>query len=154
MNATWPELALTGIDLIAWPPTTLLEGDLATCEPKALRYRLLHTAARIVRTGHRVLVKLADRGPWAEQSAAAFERLALIPAPLRTLTSTRERPPDRRPAVEAPDATPAPSATPPSTRPTVRDVLVISQFVIIVKTGPSAKRRPQVGHRAVSRLTR
>lgn len=84
INAAWLELALTAIDLLAWTQTTLLEGDLAVCEPKALRYRLLHTAARIVRTGRRTVVKLADRWPWAQQLATAFERLALIPAPLRT----------------------------------------------------------------------
>lgn len=84
INAAWLELALAGIDLIAWTQTTLLEGDLAVCEPKALRYRLLHTAARVVRTGRRVVVKLADGWPWVQDLVAAFARLALIPAPLRT----------------------------------------------------------------------
>jgi hypothetical protein len=37
----------------------MLDGDLATCEPKALRYRLLHTAARITRGQRRIYVRLA-----------------------------------------------------------------------------------------------
>lgn len=42
INAAWLELALTGIDLIAWTQHLLLDGDLAKAEPKKLRYRLLH----------------------------------------------------------------------------------------------------------------
>jgi Transposase DDE domain group 1 len=45
----WLHLALTAYDLIAWTQTILLDGDLAVCEPKTLRYRLLHVAARITR---------------------------------------------------------------------------------------------------------
>ncbi len=43
-------MALTGIDLLAWTQTLFLNGELATAEPKKLRYRLLHVAARITRT--------------------------------------------------------------------------------------------------------
>jgi hypothetical protein len=52
INAAWLELALTAADLIAWTQTTLLSGDLAKYEPKTLRYRLLHVAARITRGGN------------------------------------------------------------------------------------------------------
>ncbi len=51
INAAWLELALTAVDLLAWTQTILLHGDLAVAEPKKLRYRLLHVAARITR-GH------------------------------------------------------------------------------------------------------
>src|SRR4051812_37040448 len=34
INATWLELALTGIDLLAWTQPLLLDGALATAEPK------------------------------------------------------------------------------------------------------------------------
>ncbi|NAZ80483.1 IS1380 family transposase [Kineococcus sp. R8] len=84
INAAWLELALAGIDLLAWTQTMLLDGDLAICEPKALRYRLLHTAARITRNGRRAVVKIAAGWPWARDLVAAFTRLALIPPPLRT----------------------------------------------------------------------
>jgi hypothetical protein len=84
LNAAWLELALTAIDLLAWTQDLLLDGDLATCEPKALRYRLLHTAARITRGQRRIYVRLAEHWHWARDLAAAFARLALIPHPLRT----------------------------------------------------------------------
>ncbi|TCM33818.1 DDE family transposase [Kribbella sp. VKM Ac-2568] len=76
LNAAWLELALTAIDLIAWAQHLLLDGDLATCEPKALRYRLLHTAACITRGQRRTYVRLAEHWTWARDLAAAFARLA------------------------------------------------------------------------------
>ena len=50
VNQGWLQLALTGIDLLAWAQTLLLDDDLARAERKMLRYRLLHVAARITRT--------------------------------------------------------------------------------------------------------
>ncbi len=49
-NAVWLELPLTAIDLLAWTRTLVLDGELADAEPKKLRYRLLHAAARITRS--------------------------------------------------------------------------------------------------------
>ena len=59
INAAWLELALTGIDLLAWTQALLLDGDLAAAEPKKLRYRLLHVAARITRTARRTRLRIA-----------------------------------------------------------------------------------------------
>ena len=84
INAAWLELALTAIDLIAWTQDLLLDGNLATCEPKALRYRLLHVAARLTRGQRRIYVRLAEHWRWTQALTAAFTRLALIPHPLRT----------------------------------------------------------------------
>ena len=39
INAAWLELALVGIDLLAWTRTLLLDGEYALAEPKKLRYR-------------------------------------------------------------------------------------------------------------------
>ena len=83
INKAWLELALTAIDLIAWTRTTLLDGELAACEPKALRYRLLHVAARLVRGQRRLRLKIADHWPWRTQLAAAFKRLQALPRPQR-----------------------------------------------------------------------
>jgi len=83
INAVWLQLALTACDLIAWAQTTLLEGDLAACEPKTLRYRLLHVAARITHGQRRRWLQIADNWPWRHQLAAAFARLAALPTPLR-----------------------------------------------------------------------
>jgi len=37
--------------LLSWLKFLALDGDLARAEPKTLRYRVLHTAARLVRGG-------------------------------------------------------------------------------------------------------
>jgi Transposase DDE domain group 1 len=84
INAIWLQLALTAADLLAWTQTILLHGTLAKAEPKLLRYRLLHTAARIIRRGRRTMIKIAAGWPWADQLAAAFTRLAQIRQPLIT----------------------------------------------------------------------
>ncbi|RYJ21745.1 mobile element protein [Streptomyces sp. L-9-10] len=47
LNASWLELSLTAVDLLAWVQALLLDGELTSAEPKKLRYRLLHAAARL-----------------------------------------------------------------------------------------------------------
>jgi hypothetical protein len=84
LNAVWLELGQLAADLIAWTQTTLLDGELARCEPQALRYRLLHVAARITRGQRRLWLRIAAHWPWRHQLAAAFARLAILPTPLRT----------------------------------------------------------------------
>jgi Transposase DDE domain group 1 len=58
MNQVWLQLVLIAHDLISWSQTLLLDGELAKAEPKRLRYRLLHTAARLVFHGRRARLKL------------------------------------------------------------------------------------------------
>ena len=82
INAVWLQLAITAADLIAWTQTILLQADLAKAEPKKLRYRLLHTTARIVHGQRRTMIKIDAGWPWAAQLAAAFNRLARIRQPL------------------------------------------------------------------------
>jgi Transposase DDE domain group 1 len=84
INAAWLELALTGIDLIAWAQILLLDGDLAKAEPKKLRYRLLHTAARLTRGQRRTWLRITEHWPWAHDLATAFHRLAALPRPITT----------------------------------------------------------------------
>ncbi len=84
INQTWLQLALTAADLIAWTQTTLLHGALAKAEPKLLRYRLLHVAARLVHGQRRTKIKIDEDWPWAAQLARAFHRLARIWTPLVT----------------------------------------------------------------------
>jgi hypothetical protein len=82
INQAWLELALTGIDLLTWTQILLLDGDLALAEPKKLRYRLLHVAARLTRSARRTYLRIADGWPWATDLAGAFNRLAALPQPL------------------------------------------------------------------------
>jgi hypothetical protein len=83
INAAWLICALTAIDLLAWTQTILLHDDptLSRAEPKALRYRLLHLAARLVRGGRRVRLKIDRTWRWAHVLAQAFARLHTLPLP-------------------------------------------------------------------------
>jgi hypothetical protein len=82
INAAWLELALTGIDLLAWTQTLLLDGVLAAAEPKKLRYRLLHVAAKISRTARITTLRIAHGWPWTDELITAFRRLAELPEPV------------------------------------------------------------------------
>jgi hypothetical protein len=78
-NQVWLELVLAACDLTGWAQTLLLDGELAVAEPKTLRYRLWHTAARVVRHARRVILRLQSSWPWAHVLAAAFARLRALP---------------------------------------------------------------------------
>jgi Transposase DDE domain group 1 len=84
INQAWLTCALIGIDLLAWTQTLLLhdQRDLARAEPKTLRYRLLHVAARLVHGGRRQRLKIDRNWRWAHALAVAFERLHALPTPV------------------------------------------------------------------------
>ena len=79
-NQTWLEASLIAQDLLCWMKLLCLTGELARAEPKRLRHRLLHTAARVVRHGRRIRLRLQADWPWATALADAFTRLRAIPA--------------------------------------------------------------------------
>lgn len=79
-NQTWLEISLIAQDLLAWMKLVCLDGELANAEPKRLRQRLLHVAAKLVRHGRRTQLKLDRDWPWSGALAAAFARLRAIPA--------------------------------------------------------------------------
>jgi Transposase DDE domain group 1 len=78
-NSVWLELVLAAQDLTVWTQALLLDGDLAVAEPKTLRYRLWHVAARIVRHARRRILRLQRSWPWANALARAFTRLRALP---------------------------------------------------------------------------
>jgi hypothetical protein len=82
-NAVWLELSLIAQDLITWTQQLALDGDLARCEPKTLRYRLLHTAGRLAFHARRATLHLQRSWPWADALTVAFTRLAALPPPAR-----------------------------------------------------------------------
>jgi hypothetical protein len=82
-NAVWLELSLIAQDVIAWTQHLALDGELAVCEPKTLRYRLLHTAARLAFHARRATLRLQRSWPWTNALAIAFARLAALPPPAR-----------------------------------------------------------------------
>jgi len=79
INAAWLTAAMTGQILLAWLKLLALHGDLARAEPKTLRYRVLHAAARLVRGGRRRRLKIQATWPWAEAITAAWRRIDALP---------------------------------------------------------------------------
>jgi hypothetical protein len=77
-NEAWLELVLAGADLLAWLRGVALDGELARAEPKTLRYRLLHAAARVVRRARQILLRLPASWPWALELANAYSRVSLV----------------------------------------------------------------------------
>jgi Transposase DDE domain group 1 len=79
-NTAWLELVMAANNLLCWLRTGCLDGELSRAEPKTLRYRLLHTAGRVVRRARRVILRLPRHWPWVDALANAYRRVALIPA--------------------------------------------------------------------------
>ncbi len=80
-NQVWLQIVRLAHDLIAWTQRLLLTGELATAEPKRLRYRLLHVAARLAFHARTATLRLQASWPWAQDLTAAFTRLLAFPAP-------------------------------------------------------------------------
>uniref|UniRef100_UPI00036828BC IS1380 family transposase n=1 Tax=Salinispora pacifica TaxID=351187 RepID=UPI00036828BC len=78
-NQAWYTAAAIAADLIAWLQLIGLDGDLAKAEPKRPRYRILHTAARLVHGQRRRTLRIPFRWPWAEQITTAIHRITAIP---------------------------------------------------------------------------
>jgi hypothetical protein len=79
-NQAWLEAALLAHDLTVWTQQLLFDGEHRVCEPKRLRYRLLHVAGRLTRHARRLTLHLPADWPWAGAIARAFKRLAALPA--------------------------------------------------------------------------
>jgi len=74
-NAAWLELCLIAADLLAWTQQTCFTGELAHCEPRTLRYRILHVAARVIRSARHVELRLPINWPWSEDLLRGYRRL-------------------------------------------------------------------------------
>ena len=48
MNSAWLGVSLIAAGLLSWLRFIALDGDLASAEPKTLRYRVLHAAGKLV----------------------------------------------------------------------------------------------------------
>jgi hypothetical protein len=57
-NAVWLQLVLAAQDLLFATQTLCLDGELARCEPKRLRYRLLHCAGRLAFHARQAVLRL------------------------------------------------------------------------------------------------
>ena len=79
INCAWLQITMCAHDLLAWTKLLALDGDLAKAEPKRLRWCLLHTAGRLVRTGRQNLCRLPNDWPWTPQLLTAHERIHNLP---------------------------------------------------------------------------
>ena len=80
-NRVWLELVRIAHDLLRWTQRLLLTGELARCEPKRLRYRLMHVAARLAFHARTATLRIQSSWPWAEDLTTAFRRLRALPKP-------------------------------------------------------------------------
>jgi hypothetical protein len=106
-NRVW--LMLVGIthNLLTWTQRLLLTGELARAEPKRLRYRLLHVAARLAFHAAKPRYASMPPGPGPPRSSPRTHAPARFP-----------RPPDHAPAPTTTSKPAAPGATrrcPPTT---------------------------------------
>ncbi len=80
-NRVWLELVRVAHDLLVWTQRLLLTGELAKSEPKRLRYRLLHVAARLAFHARTATLRIQATWPWANDLTTAFARLRTFPTP-------------------------------------------------------------------------
>jgi hypothetical protein len=81
INRAWCLAATIGCDLLCWLRLLCLDGSLAKAEPKTLRYRLLHTAARIVRGQRKRKIHIPETWPWAKHVLSCFQAIFALPRP-------------------------------------------------------------------------
>jgi hypothetical protein len=74
-NAAWMEMTLAAADLLVWTQRICFTGELARCEPRTLRYRILHIAARIIRSARHVELRLPVNWPWSQELLRGYTRL-------------------------------------------------------------------------------
>jgi Transposase DDE domain group 1 len=79
LNQAWLTAAMIAQILLAWLKLLALDGDLAKAEPKTLRYRVLHAAARLVHGGRRRRWKFPANWPWAQAITRAWQRITALP---------------------------------------------------------------------------
>jgi len=84
INQAWLTATMIAADLVAWTRLLAFIGEakvLAKCEPKALRYRLLHAPARLTHSARQRRLQIPDTWPWAAAIVAVFANIAAIPPP-------------------------------------------------------------------------
>jgi hypothetical protein len=81
INRAWCVASTIAVDLLCWLRLLCLDGPLAKAEPKTLRYRLLHTAARIIRGQRKRKIRVPTTWPWAQQLATCLLTALALPPP-------------------------------------------------------------------------
>lgn len=78
INTAWVAAVAVAIDLLCWMRLLLLDGALAKAEPATLRYRLLHAAVRLIKRSRRLILRVPETWPWAQEFADALNRVRAI----------------------------------------------------------------------------
>jgi hypothetical protein len=113
-NDAWLTLVMIAQTLVCWAQALLLDGDLKVAEPKTLRYRLWHTAGRIVHHARRVIVRIDRAWPWANVLVAAFGRLRACRCAANPAHPASPSPPTTRRLPATPACTIHDHASPPT----------------------------------------
>jgi Transposase DDE domain group 1 len=98
MNKAWFSAALIAATLLAWLRLLALDGHLAGAEPKILRHKILHAAARITRGGRQRQLRIQATWPWQPTSSPPSP--ASAPSPTRP--DRHRECPSRRPRHHVP----------------------------------------------------
>jgi hypothetical protein len=81
VNLAWCTAVSIAVDLLAWLKLLGLPTDLADCEPRTLRYRVLHVPARLTRGQRRRKLRLPKAWPWSNALQTAITRIRALPMP-------------------------------------------------------------------------
>ncbi len=79
INQAWLSAVGMACDLLAWLRLLCLSGDLAKAEPRTLRYRILHTCARIIRGQRKRTLRIPETWPWAAELADCLNTAMNLP---------------------------------------------------------------------------
>jgi hypothetical protein len=74
-NMAWLQIVLLATDLLNWTQRLGFDGALRHAEPKRLRQRVLHVAARITTSSRRTTLRVQQTWPWAKEICQAFARV-------------------------------------------------------------------------------
>jgi Transposase DDE domain group 1 len=134
LHQAWCIAVAMACDLLAWLRLLCLTGDLAKAEPKTLRYRLLHTAARIIRGQRRRKIRTPETGPGPPNCTPPSSPHSPGPNPPDD-TSGPDRPEELARPLEP--ATTGTTAGPPATPRTTKQEVKITTVDPIAHPPPS-----------------
>jgi len=77
-NRAWMQLVCWAADLVRWFQQLCCTGELATAEPKRMRWSLWHTPARIVRRAGRDIIRIIDGWPTTTDLIDAHQRITAL----------------------------------------------------------------------------
>lgn len=81
-NRIWCAIVSLACEITAWMQLLALTGHQARrWEPKRLRFRLFTTAARLIRTGRQIIIRLSSNHAWTDLIITAFTRLRALAEP-------------------------------------------------------------------------